>query len=327
MSRKDVLKAGLRRVPGLRAVTGRTEQLVDAQQDRLAHVDLAIRDLTAAVVDLQQRAGHLDAHVPDLLNTVASHHGAQRALKHDIDTAQADLQRQVDSLWAALSTPGTGVDAKIGELFERVETVRREVLFELRYGARPGERPATPGLTGAPEARIVDRERFDAAVAEGLRLNIGCGHLPVEGYVNVDMRELPGVDVVAGVDDLPVEPGSVAEIFSSHVLEHFPEQQLVRQLLPYWSSLLRPGGELRAIVPDGGAMVRHHVDGDMPWAELREVLYGGQEYEGDFHFTMFTTESLAQLLADAGFVDVEVEDRDRRNGLCWEFQIVGRRPG
>lgn len=329
MSTGDTVKAGLRRVPGLRRLSGRTELLVDQHQERLAHNDIAVRDLTAAVVALQGQVGRLEAHLPDLLNTVASTHGAQRALKRNIDEVQAGLAEQIDGIHRALGDPDSGIDTRIQMLWDRVETVRKEVLFELRYGPRPGDAPVVPGLAegGATPARVVDRQKVDEALASGIRLNLGCGHLPLEGYVNVDMRELPGVDVVAGVDDLPLEPGTVAEIFSSHVLEHFPEQQLLRQLLPYWMGLLRPGGELRAVVPDGGAMVRHHVAGEMPWAELREVLYGGQEYEGDFHFTMFTTESLAQLLEEAGFDRVTVEDEDRRNGLCWEFQIVAHRPG
>jgi len=62
------------------------------------------------------------------------------------------------------------------------------------------------------------------------------------------------------------------------------------------------------------------------YGDLREVLYGGQEYEGDFHFNMYTTDSLGELLTAAGLVDVEVEAEGRRNGSCLEFQIVARRP-
>ena len=61
-------------------------------------------------------------------------------------------------------------------------------------------------------------------------------------YVNIDMRELPGVDVVAPIDQLPFDDGTVAEIHSAHVLEHFPQEDLQRRLLPYWRDKLRPGG-------------------------------------------------------------------------------------
>ena len=72
----------------------------------------------------------------------------------------------------------------------------------------------------------------DALEASPLRLTSVPAMSPMEGYVNVDMRELPGIDVVATVDDLPFEPGTLDEIFSSHTLEHFPQEVLRRQLLP-----------------------------------------------------------------------------------------------
>jgi hypothetical protein len=56
------------------------------------------------------------------------------------------------------------------------------------------------------------------------------------------------------------------------------------------------------------------------------VLYGGQEYEGDFHFDLFTTDTLRASLEAAGLVEVEVEAEGRVNGLCLEFQIVARKP-
>ena len=46
------------------------------------------------------------------------------------------------------------------------------------------------------------------------------------------MRDLPGVDVVAKAGDLPFEPGSVDEIYSAHLLEHFPQEAMRRRLLP-----------------------------------------------------------------------------------------------
>jgi predicted SAM-dependent methyltransferase len=140
------------------------------------------------------------------------------------------------------------------------------------------------------------------------------------------MRRLPGVDVVAPLDRLPYEPESVDEIFSAHVLEHFPQAALERQLLPYWLSMLAPGGVFRGVVPDVDAMIDQYRDGSISFEELRQVVYGGQEYEGDFHNTAFTPESLSALLTDAGFVDVELVERGRVNGACLEFELTARRP-
>ena len=59
------------------------------------------------------------------------------------------------------------------------------------------------------------------------------------------------------------EPGTLRELRSSHLLEHFPQEELRRRLLPYWFSLLAPGGRFTAIVPDGEAMV-----GTMPMVPM-----------------------------------------------------------
>jgi len=42
----------------------------------------------------------------------------------------------------------------------------------------------------ATKSRVIASEKLAAAQTIGLRINLGCGHIPLEGYVNVDQREL-----------------------------------------------------------------------------------------------------------------------------------------
>ena len=216
-----------------------------------------------------------------------------------------NLAQQVDSLAAGQN-----------QIWARLEFVRNEVLYELRYARAPSSETADPVTTIRSPEKLV---------ATGLRLNLGCGHVPREGYVNVDMRDLPGVDVVAPVDKLPVEVGSVAEIYSSHLLEHFESERLTRKLLPYWSKLLAPGGQFTAIVPDAHAMSMAYASAKYSFGDFREVFFGGQEYEGDYHLNMFTPDSLMSILKAAGFADLKVIEAGRRNGKCFEFEITGIR--
>ena len=139
------------------------------------------------------------------------------------------------------------------------------------------------------------------------------------------MRELPGVDVVADAAGLPFEPGMVAELHSAHLLEHFPVEHLRRVVLPHWHGLLRQGGELRAIVPDAEAMLADFAAREMSFDDLREVTYGLQDYDGDYHFNMFSRDQLAGLLREAGFVEVAFAAQARRNGKCREMEIRGIR--
>ena len=71
-------------------------------------------------------------------------------------------------------------------------------------------------------------------------------------------------------------------------------------------------------------MLRHYADGSYPYDDLREVLYGGQDYDGDFHFNMFTPASMGDYLREAGFVNPQVLASGRRNGRCYELEISGR---
>jgi predicted SAM-dependent methyltransferase len=187
------------------------------------------------------------------------------------------------------------------------------MLFEMKYANSTNPETVT--------RRVVAEEKVEAAKLSGLRLNLGCGHIPMSGYVNVDSRELPHVDIIAEAGDLPVQRGTVKEIFSAHLLEHFPQEELRRRLLPYWHNVLAPGGTFHAVVPDGEAMLSGIAAGTYAFVDFREVLFGGQDYAGDFHFNLFTPESLSSLLADAGFCNIRVLEKGRRNGKCFEFEI------
>ncbi len=345
MAEESKARKALGKVPGAHALSGGTDRLVAAQQQRLDAQQAQLHSQGESLHGLTSAMAAFQEHLPDVLNAIASHHGAQRRLKHNIDDVQGDLQRQLDSLQEQLvgqqsqiadlhlrfDDPDTGTGTAINELWSRIEMVRREVMFELRYSPTSGAGPAAGARSVASgetdeEVKILDQSKVDAMGEDELRLNLGCGHIALDGYINVDMRELPGVDVVAPVDRLPFQEGSLAELFSAHMLEHFPLEEMRRKLLPYWVRLLRPGGTFRAVVPDAEAMIRHYESGGMPYEQFREVFFGGQEYEGDFHFNMFTVESLSELLRDTGLVDVTVEAADRPNGQCYEFQIAATRP-
>jgi hypothetical protein len=66
-------------------------------------------------------------------------------------------------------------------------------------------------------------------VAEGIRIDIGCGYAKRAGHVGVDKDAVPGVDHVVDVEHapLPFTDRSVEAIFSSHCLEHLADQALI----------------------------------------------------------------------------------------------------
>jgi predicted SAM-dependent methyltransferase len=181
------------------------------------------------------------------------------------------------------------------------------------------------GTSVLPEPRVVDPAAYAERLAEfgdRLRVQLGCGEKPLPEYINIDFRELPQVDVVADVRRLPFEPETLAEIASAHLVEHFREHQLRARILPYWKSLLRPGGMLRIICPNWAAMLERLNDGRMSLADFKRLTFGAQDYEGDDHFAMYTPETLGELLMSCGFKRVEVVATERMNGLCPEMELV-----
>ncbi|MGA0609120.1 class I SAM-dependent methyltransferase [Caldimonas sp. KR1-144] len=84
----------------------------------------------------------------------------------------------------------------------------------------------------------------------GLRLNLGCGSKPLDGFLGVDLGEHTTaqvrMDVLEYLRSLPAH--SVDEVYSRHMLEHLDAQAL-RALLAEIDRVLMPGGRMRFVVP------------------------------------------------------------------------------
>jgi len=178
------------------------------------------------------------------------------------------------------------------------------------------------GQTG----RIINLEKVNKMRVSGLRLNIGCGHIKHDDYINVDMRERPGIDIVSEPTGIPIETGEVAEIVSTNLIEHFTAHTLDHVLLPYWKSLLKSGGHLITVAPDGAAMLCAVNSGAMSFEDFREVLFGGKDSGDDFHRNLITPDSYRNALHRAGFVDIEMLYSEKKNGKRFEFKAVARKP-
>lgn len=211
----------------------------------------------------------------------------------------------------------------VGGLRNQVEVLqRKQEMLALNLRERVG---ADSAPAERVEARVVDKERFRKMTADGApRLNLGCGEKPLPDYLNVDMRQGEGVDIVADASDLPFEGETVGEIASFHLVEHFREQQLRQSLLPYWRSLLRPDGTLRVVCPNWAAMIERLQAGKMPFKVFKTLTFGLQDYDGDDHFAMYTPASLEDALRQAGFSDVELVAAERQNGMCPEMEFTAK---
>ncbi|CAM2176596.1 Methyltransferase domain-containing protein [Paraburkholderia sacchari] len=314
---ENELRTSLATIDRLRQESSRNQR----STDDLTKVWLRVRN---DMIRVDNRLTHLQ-EIEDRLDSMIQAQ-VEATIERRLEELKSNSDQMVDRLRQSAEQRSAQVDNTLRYLLDRVEFVRRELMYELSYGAGRTARPG--GVSSGIVVKTVTPEKVEQAKAAGdFRINLGCGHIAMPGYINVDAREIPGVDVVADVGGLPFDQGSVDEVFSSHLIEHFPQEELRRRLLPHWRAMLKPGGRLRAVVPDGDAMLRGISEGSYSFDDFREVLFGSQDYNGDFHFNLVTPESLTKLLEEGGFGNVEVPVRGRRNGRCFEFELSATRLG
>lgn len=121
-----------------------------------------------------------------------------------------------------------------------------------------------------------------------MKVNLGAGRRPMDGWVNVDCVPLPGIDVVANLDDpdkveLPWDDDSVDEFAIIHTLEHIAHPLPLMQEL--WRAA-KPAAKITIACPYGSS--------DDAWEDpthvramfLRSFDYFGQPF---YHRAQYNT--------------------------------------
>jgi predicted SAM-dependent methyltransferase len=163
---------------------------------------------------------------------------------------------------------------------------------------------------------MIPRERVRAkrlANKRPLRLNLGCGSLALDDWINVDLVGLR-VDLAWNLDrQLPFTSKSVDVIFHEHVIEHIPADRGYA-LLQECYRLLRPGGVLRGVVPDAAKYIRSYCDPenrfldscrDIRRRRIPALLALKEEFYGYGHQTIYDFETYSFFCRAAGFTNVE----------------------
>ena len=136
-----------------------------------------------------------------------------------------------------------------------------------------------------------------------MKLHLGCGDKHIDGYINIDCRYLPQVDEIQDVSILrKYKNESIEVIYASHVLEHFSRWDYM-SVLNRWYDLLKPNGILRIAVPDFEAIVNHYIK-NKDLRVISGLLYGGQDYENNFHHWVWDFETLKKELEQIGFKNI-----------------------
>lgn len=88
--------------------------------------------------------------------------------------------------------------------------------------------------------------------AIGFCLDVGCGGHKQEGFLGMDMRKTPCVDIVHDIQQFPwpIPDDSCSRILCSHILEHIDPSNTLNVLNEMWR-VMKVGGQLMISVPYG----------------------------------------------------------------------------
>ena len=91
------------------------------------------------------------------------------------------------------------------------------------------------------------------------KLNLGCGGLFYQSWLNVDFLPRPCVQGYDLTKPLPFTDDSFDATYSSHVLEHFSRDQ-GKKFIEEQFRVLKKGGVCRVVVPDLEMLCRSYLD-------------------------------------------------------------------
>lgn len=131
-----------------------------------------------------------------------------------------------------------------------------------------------------------------------LRLGIGDTAPKQKGYLNVDIRDLPNIDVVSDAAKLPFTDGEHDGIETRNLVEHFSRHEIA-DVFKEWARVLKPGGVLKIETVDMGLTMDNWRT--IPEDNWMDGMLGAQTYPENFHKMAFTQSNMTRLLADAGF--------------------------
>jgi predicted SAM-dependent methyltransferase len=149
------------------------------------------------------------------------------------------------------------------------------------------------------------RLSYTKQMAPGLKVHLGAGGINIQGWINIDARNLPHIHLVTENFELEeFVSDSISEIYLCHVLEHFSFAEL-NPILSKLHRKLRNGGLLRISVPSFDSIIEIYKNNGSQLNSIKFALMGGQDYHYNYHKSLFNKEYLTALLFNNGYGYIE----------------------
>jgi len=204
-----------------------------------------------------------------------------------------------------------GMKAALSHTWEkRAEQIRQHLLSVADPStpsvAAPGRRSSAVDLSAVemPATRASGSVlNTTGGVSLPLRLNVGCGSARREGYLNLDIYTTPAVDRVMPADELDLPDRCVAEIYTSHMVEHLNPAQL-DSAAREWKRVMKPGGRLVVRCPNFEVYLQEWLNGNdeyrLGWGRIN--IFGHSDRgEGMHHRNGFSPGMLRRIFENHGF--------------------------
>lgn len=164
---------------------------------------------------------------------------------------------------------------------------------------QPLEEPSVEGLPTLTIDEVLQRDI--------IRLDLGGGEKPSQGYLNVDIQYYPGVDLILDVAKLDeyFPDNSVDALMCRDTLQCFPFPSL-RGILNRWHRVLKPGCRIVLQVHDLEQIYVDYEKGALDVGRFRSLMYGNMRDEYRTYHNCFDRQYLEKLLDRVGFDVQEV---------------------
>jgi SAM-dependent methyltransferase len=135
------------------------------------------------------------------------------------------------------------------------------------------------------------------------RLHVGCGRVRLEGWLNLDIQQLPGVDLVVDVNQ-GLHWRDVEAVYAEHFLEHLDLDRAIT-FLGDVHRCLAPGGVVRLSTPNlDWVWETHYSNASDPELRRLQALRLNRAFHGWRHRFLWNRLLLGDALEACGFRDL-----------------------